>query len=92
MESIDTNKLRESSQDIISLTKELNEEFNMLFNRISNMSTKTLEWVGAASTDFIRRSNIEKGQYMKIINSLNKYGKLLNEAANNYDSAINKLR
>lgn len=92
MESIDTNKIRESGQDIITLTKELNEEINVFFTRISNMSTKTLEWVGASSDDFIRRSNLEKTQYIKIVNSLNKYGKLLNDAADSYDSAINKLR
>lgn len=89
---VDTKKLNECGHDIISLTKELNEEFDALFTRIANMNTRTFEWVGSASEDFIRRSNIEKIQYTKMINTLNKYGKVLIETASEYDSCARKLR
>ena len=89
---VDTNKLNECGQDIIALTKELNEEFNALFSRISNMSSKTYEWVGNAANDYIRRTNLEKKQYIKLINSLNKYGKELIEIASDYKTATNNLR
>lgn len=88
--NVDTAKLQESGQDIITLTRELKEEFDVLFTRISNISTRTLEWVGAASEQFISRTNVEKIQYMKIINTLNSYGKILVETSNNYDSVVKK--
>lgn len=88
---VDTKKLNESGQDIIALTRELNEEFNALFTRIANMNTRTFEWIGSASEDFIRRTNIEKIQYTKMINTLNKYGKTLVDTSNDYDSYVSKL-
>ena len=89
---IDTKKTYESGQDIIQLTKELNEQFDSLFSRISNISTKTGEWFGPSAEEFIRRTNLEKKQYAKIINSLNKYGKELIDASTAYESCVNKLR
>lgn len=88
---VDTKKLEESGKDIIALTKELNEEFSALFTRIANMNTRTFEWVGTASQDFIRRTNIEKTQYTKMLNTLNKYGKILIEAAEDYEKHANKI-
>ena len=85
---VDTAKLSESGQDILTLTNELREEFDALFTRISNMSTKTLEWVGTSSEDFIRRTNIEKIQYIKLIEILKKYGSILINAASSYESVI----
>ena len=87
---VDTKKLKESGEDIIRLTREMNEEINSLFSRISNMNTITREWIGLASAEFIKRSNIEKIQYIKFINSLNKYGQFLIEAANYYDYNMKK--
>ena len=88
---VDTKRLNESGQDIITLTKELNEEFSALFTRIANMNTRTFEWVGSASEEFIRRTNLEKVQYTKMLNTLNKYGKTLVDAAQEYESHANKI-
>lgn len=88
--NVDTNKLRESGQDIIDLTRELSEEFEALFSRITNMSTRTLEWVGPSSEQFIKRTNMEKIQYTKIVQTLNKYGKMLTEVATQYDLVTKK--
>lgn len=88
--NVDTVKLNESGQDIISLTRELKEELDAFFTRISNMNTRTFEWVGGASSEFIRRTNIEKTQYMKIVSTLNEYGKILVDASTGYDSVAKK--
>ena len=88
---VDTKKLEESGKDIIALTRELNEEFSALFTRIANMNTRTFEWVGTASQDFIRRTNIEKVQYRKMLNTLNKYGKVLIETSQDYEKYTNKI-
>lgn len=84
---VDTNKLLTSGNDIISLTRELNEQVNMLFSRISNMNSNTLEWVGASADEFIRQANIQKSQYIKMIQILNKYGNVLKNAANYYETS-----
>ena len=92
MNYIDVDRLREAGQDLASLTSEFNEEINALFTRISNMNTKTFEWVGPSSNEFIRRANIEKIQYMKLIESLNKYSRILIDCADSYSAEINKVR
>lgn len=89
---VDTKKLNQDGKDIIALTKELSEAFTALFTRIENMNNKTFEWVGAASQEFIRRTNIEKIEYTKMINTLNKYGKTLVNAAQEYEEHIKKIR
>lgn len=88
---VDTKKLSESGNDILTLTSELKEEFEALFARITNMNTRTFEWVGPASEDFIRRTNIEKIQYIKILDTLNKYGKILTYAAQEYENSAKKI-
>lgn len=89
--NVDTSKINESGEDIIALTKELNEEFDALFTRISNMGSRTFEWVGPSSQQFITRTNIEKAQYRKIVNTLYKYGKILVNASTEYDSIAKKI-
>jgi len=88
--NVDTKKLKESGQDIISLARELNEEFTALFSRISNMATRTYEWVGPSSQQFITRTNLEKTQYRKLIQTLYKYGKILVDASNEYELVAKK--
>ena len=89
---IDTKKLRENGEDILILVKELNEEFDALFNRISNMNTRTYEWIGSSSAEYVRRANIEKTQYKKFTNSLSEYGRILVSAAENFDLLATKKR
>lgn len=88
---VDIDKLNESGQDIIRLSRELNEEFNALFSRISNI-TNTGEWIGQAAEDFVRRTNLEKIQYLKMKDSIYKYGKSLLDVCDEYKKAINNLR
>lgn len=89
---IDTKKIRENGEDILILIKELNEEFDMLFNRISNINTRTYEWIGSSSAEYIRRANIERTQYKKFTNSLSKYASALISIADNFDWLISKKR
>lgn len=87
---VDTTKLNESGTNIQELAKELNEEFNALFSRISNMNTKTMEWIGPSSQNYIQRTNLEKIQYINLVKTINNYGKLLISAANAYEKAAKK--
>lgn len=74
---VDTVKLRETGKDIIKLTNELNEVFNLLFSRINNMPVTTKEWTGNAALEFVRKINIERKYYNAFKDNLCSYGKLL---------------
>ena len=87
---VDTIKLRESGNNIQALAKELNEAFNALYSRISNMNTKTMEWIGPSSENYIQRANLEKIQYINLVKTINSYGKVLINAANSYEKAAKK--
>lgn len=87
---VDTNKLKECGEDILILTKELKEEFEVLFTRISNMNTRTFEWVGKSANEYVRRTNIERIQYNKVVEVLNQYGKVLVSTADSFDTCIRK--
>ena len=89
---VDTEKLNTSGEDIITLTRELNEELNAFFERVTNIGVKTNEWIGASSQEFVTRTNMEKIYYNKIVNTLNSYGKILISASNEYKTHVNKLR
>ena len=88
---IDTKELYNLGSDIMKLSNELNEELEGLFNRITNMSKVTQEWVGDSANEYVRKAKIEKADYIKYKNSLYKYGKTLCDIAVEYDNAIAKV-
>ncbi len=89
---VDTTKLRESGKDLLALTKELNEELNVFFERITNIGIKTNEWSGISKQNFVMRTNSEKIYYNKILNTLVNYSKILTTAADEYDTHVRNLR
>lgn len=93
MENINVNtlKIRESSNDILNLAKELNEQINAFFSRISNMATNTGEWIGESANEFIRISNIQKSDYTNFIKTLNSYGNFLAMCASHYENCIKNM-
>lgn len=88
---IDSTKLNDSGKDIMLLSKELNEEFEALFTELANLE-KSSTWIGGSASEFIRKSQIEKAEYMKFKNSIWKYGNLLSEASSTYEGTINSLK
>lgn len=87
---IDTFKLRETGNDIIKLTNELNEIFNSLFTKINNMPVTTKEWTGNASLEFVRKINIERKYYNAFKDNLCKYGRLLINTSDKLESDAKK--
>lgn len=90
---IDVNsyRLREAGNDIIMLTKEINEILNNIFTMIENMPTKTNEWMGYAAEDFARVAKLEKKDYSTFINNIDKYGKYLIEYSNKVEQLAMKV-
>ncbi len=89
---VDTVKMRECGNDIMQISNEIGSELDNLFERLTNMPTKTFEWTGSAAQAFATRAKYEKIQYVELKNSLYQYGKYLVEQANRLDSRIIKLK
>lgn len=89
---VDTKKLRECGNDIIKLSVEIGETIDGLFNRIANMPVTTKEWFGPAATEFARRANIEKQDYVSVKSNISNFGKFLVAIADNYDYIIGQAR
>ena len=90
--NVDTKKLRECGNEIMKIAVEIGDTIDGLFNRIANMPVTTKEWYGPAATEFARRANIEKEDYVKVKSSISNYGKFLVSIADNYDYIIGKVR
>lgn len=91
--SVDTKKMQESGRDILNLANELNEAIQMLYSKISSITTTSSGvWVGNSATEFVRRANVDKKQYIELKNQLAGCGKFLIETADKYDASVNSNR
>ena len=88
---IDTKELYTLGSDIMKLSGELNEEFEELFKRITNVNKTTGEWIGNSANEFVARAKLEKVEYVKFKNSLYNYGKSLCDIATEYENAMAKV-
>ena len=89
---VDTVKMRECGQEIIDITRNLNEQFNGLFSRISNIPLNTHEWVGESANEFVKLSKIDKAQYINFNNELYKLGKMLIDYSYYIENDIERIR
>lgn len=89
---IDTKSVRENGTDIMALSTELSEVFEDMFNRLTSINTKTLEWYGDAANEYVKRINIEKANFMGFKDEIYSYGKYLSTVADLYDEKINENR
>lgn len=92
MIDVNTNRLREAGNDILSLTSEINEIYNDMFSLIENMPTKTGEWQGGSALDFAATAKKDKANYINLNNDVKKYGNYLINYANKLDSTISRVR
>lgn len=90
--NIDTQKIRECGQDIMSLSVELNEIITTLFDHINTLNNKTGEWKGASATKFIADASVDKIQYLKMKESIYQSGKYLTTYADSMERVINEVR
>lgn len=88
---IDTKELNQCGIDIMELSSELNDAFVELFDRLSNINTKTGEWIGNSANEYVKQIKVEKAEYINFKNSIYKYGKTLCEIAAEYEAAIKKV-
>ena len=87
---LDTEKMRESAKDIMSLANELTVVLDDMFDKLSSVSKRGV-WIGDAADEYSYRVNIEKNDYSNFSKILYQYGKVLNDTANEYDQQIKDL-
>ena len=71
---INTDELEDISRNIVSLSKDLSDEFNSLFDRLINVPTVTQEWIGRQSQYYFRKAYYDKRQYSVFANKINELG------------------
>ncbi len=89
---VDTARLRENGERIISISNELSENFNQLFDRITNIPSKSFEWVGEGANVFSNSVSKEKNNYISLKNNVYSYGKYLVDMAEELERTINNNR
>ena len=75
--NVNIEKIKESGKDIKELSFEFINLIDDFYNRINLISTKTNEWIGSSSVEFIRWCMLEKSSYIKYGNSLKELGESL---------------
>lgn len=85
--SVDTDKVRETGQEIINLGLEYTEIIDTFFNKINGYPNADI-WVGPAAQRYIEHVNTEKSTYDEIGLIIRNYGKTLIENAEEYETFI----
>lgn len=72
--NVDIEKIKESGQDIEDLAFDFIELINKFYNRINMIPTKSNEWVGNSSKEFVRLCMLEKSNYIMYGNAIKELG------------------
>ena len=88
---INTNNIRQTGNDIISLTNEIRAILDDTFTMISNMSLETGEWQGTSAEEFVSLANVDKGNYNRLIQEINNFGKYLVNYSDEMESLIARV-
>lgn len=87
---IDSNTIEKSGVDFLKLVAEYNQLYNDMFNKIVSINKEGNIWKGSAANAFVERVMNQKTDFIKIEESLKKYGEILVIASENYEAAIKK--
>jgi hypothetical protein len=86
---MDTKTIYENGKEIMRLATDLNDLLISLYDRLTIMPEKTLEWTGPSAYEFVRRLNVEKKDYFIYKDNLYQYGKILSDMADRFEKVIN---
>ena len=87
---IDTVKVRESGNDLLMLSNDLNNAVKELFERLTLVPSRTKEWVGASADEYVRKLSADRVEYNTLIEEVRRLGNFLVDVSNAYDTAIVK--
>lgn len=91
IEYIDTDRLREIGNNILNDTNVFKTNIDYLYERINNINSKTFEWIGKESNNFIENFNIDYNSYNDIYIFFKEYGEFLIECSNKIEDSIKKV-
>ena len=87
--NVDTDKMREIGNNIISLSNEYTNVINELHNRLMNVSN-TGEWSGVSADKFIEAKRLSKESYISLGRQLRRYGEVLVQSASDFEMSANR--
>jgi len=89
---IDTNKLKDSGNDILENVKLYKEVIDSYFDKINNMTSNTFEWIGNKANDYVEQVNNDYKFYYDIYDILLSYGQYLIDTGENIESIMKGLK
>ena len=88
---IDTEIIKQTANDISSLTKEFQTLIEALKTRINQINSVSFEWEGRSANNFVKIANKQLDELYPFINMLMDYSKEINLEALQYDQTVNEL-
>ncbi len=85
---VDTIEIEKISTELSALADKLDEEFDALFTRFSNVPTETKEWFGNQSKVYFSKVAEERAQYKNLSNKIRSLSSELLLEANELEGTI----
>lgn len=76
---INTDEVEKISRELFTLTDELSNEIDQLFNKFSEVPYVTKEWVGQQSIYYFNKVSLDRKQYKNYISKLYEITNKLNK-------------
>lgn len=90
--SVDTDRLKEISQDIMSKANEYDIKITKLFKMLGDVPYTTKEWVGNQAERYFKTILLDKNDFLEFGNELKRYAKKLSEDSDKLAEAIKKTQ
>lgn len=87
---IDSTKVNEIGNNILENMSLYDEIVENLYNKINNMNTKTLEWVGNGANKYVETFNNDFKMFTDLSDTLKKYAYFLIDSSALIDETIKK--
>lgn len=88
----DISQIREFGNDVLVAVDSYKQNVNNLFEKMNGVPTKTKEWIGEASNNYVTMISNDRNQYDSYGDGLEKFGNQLLDYADKLDDAIKNTR
>lgn len=92
IKKINTEKIREISDDVIVQSNQFEILINKLFKRFSEVPYNTKEWIGDKSELYFKTISLDKSEYINFANEIRNFGKVLKDNCNDIEETIEKTQ
>lgn len=84
------NKLVECGEEIVSLCDKYNEQIEILFDKLENITNRC--WNGKSASIYVQMAKRDKCTYTKFGNDLKNYGVLVKSMGRNINTMVGKWK